>query len=85
MGDQADDQVVVRVPTLSLEEFSKKYALGDSVRKLLENQGFETAGALLEISDSDLESVDFKKGHIAELKRALRDFLLENCVAENGV
>ncbi|KAJ6553028.1 hypothetical protein B0H19DRAFT_1155495 [Mycena capillaripes] len=68
----------IRVPNLSVAAFCKEYALSDAILRRIEKAGFETAGALLETSDSDLKAADFKPGQIAELKRALKDFLFKN-------
>jgi hypothetical protein len=65
----------VRVPTLTVAEFCQKYHFGDKIRNLLDQQGFETAGAILEVSEMSLLEVGFKIGHIAEMKRALRQLL----------
>ncbi|KAF7357917.1 hypothetical protein MVEN_00838100 [Mycena venus] len=50
----------------------------DGLRKVLEGQGFVTVGGLCEVSEDDLESVGLQVGHIAALKRALKDFLVTN-------
>jgi hypothetical protein len=50
----------------------------DGLRKVLEAQGFLTVGGLCEVSEDDLESVGLQVGHIAALKRALKDFLIVN-------
>jgi hypothetical protein len=60
---------------LTLAEFCLKYQVSDTIRGLLEADGFETAGALLNVSEKDLKEDGFKRGHIAELKRALREFV----------
>ncbi|KAJ6587899.1 hypothetical protein B0H19DRAFT_1097361 [Mycena capillaripes] len=66
------------LPRLSLAEFCQEYKLSDKIHQLLDDQGFETVGALLEVTDTDLKDIGFKIGHIAELKRALNDFASKN-------
>lgn len=63
------------LPTLPLAEFCQEYRLSEKIRNLLDEQGFETAGSLLEVSDISLLEDGFKKGQIAEMKRALTQFL----------
>ncbi|KAJ6476332.1 hypothetical protein C8R45DRAFT_1077248 [Mycena sanguinolenta] len=62
-------------PTLSMGDFCQKYHVSDKIRKLLEEEGFETAGQLLEVTDADLREAGLKGGQIAELKRALKDLV----------
>ncbi|KAJ7681378.1 hypothetical protein B0H17DRAFT_1333751, partial [Mycena rosella] len=66
------------VPTLTVAEFCREYHVSDRIRFLLDRQGFETAGALLEVSDVYLLDEGFKGGQIAEMKRALKEFLSKN-------
>jgi len=85
IGDEgAGDKVMVRVPSLSVQEFCRKYKVGDEIRGLLENEGFKTAGALLEVSDSDLKDAGFRSGHVAEVKRALKDWLFSQGSTQDG-
>jgi len=69
------DGKIITVPNLSVAEFCKEYRLSDEIRELLQNEKFETAGAVLEAAEGNLEKAGFKQGQIAELKRALREFL----------
>ncbi|KAJ7785430.1 hypothetical protein B0H14DRAFT_2958674 [Mycena olivaceomarginata] len=62
------------LPPLSVAEFCQEYKLTDKIHKLLDDQGFETVGALPKITGTDLKDAGFKIGHIAELRRALDDF-----------
>ncbi|KAJ7681370.1 hypothetical protein B0H17DRAFT_1182052 [Mycena rosella] len=62
------------VPTLTIDDFCDKYHLRMEIRQILKEEGFETAGALLETS-ADALSPRLGIGDIAELKRALRTFL----------
>jgi hypothetical protein len=68
------------LPTLPLAEFCQEYRLSEKIRNLLDEQGFETAGSLLEVSDISLLEDGFKKGQIAEMKRALSQFLRKHDV-----
>ncbi|KAJ7450546.1 hypothetical protein FB451DRAFT_1285488 [Mycena latifolia] len=77
-----DEGIVL--PPLRLAEFCQRYCLSDRIRKLLGDQGFETAGALLEVSDVSLLDDGFLPGHIAEMKRALKEFLLQQGVQVYG-
>ncbi|KAJ7260865.1 hypothetical protein B0H12DRAFT_1106766 [Mycena haematopus] len=65
-----------RVPTLSVGEFCRQYRVSEKIRKLLDEEGFETAASLFEVSDATLKDAGFKSGQIAELKRALKEFLV---------
>ncbi|KAJ6592195.1 hypothetical protein DFH09DRAFT_1136837 [Mycena vulgaris] len=69
-----EEQLKAKVPRLRLdtEGFCQTYSLGDEICELLKNSGFETAGALLEVSDTTLKKAKFKLGHVAELKWALK-------------
>ncbi|KAF7373269.1 Kinase-like protein [Mycena sanguinolenta] len=64
-----------RVPRISIGEFCRKFHVNEEIRKLLEEEGFETARALLELTDAELRRVGFKDGQIAELERALKELL----------
>jgi hypothetical protein len=59
------------VPILSVVDFFRQYRLSDEIRGLLLGEKFETAGAVLEALENNLEKAGFKQGQIAELKRAL--------------
>ncbi|KAJ7809176.1 hypothetical protein B0H14DRAFT_2867494 [Mycena olivaceomarginata] len=63
-------------PLLAID--GNEYTLGGNLQKLLQDQGFETVGGLLEANDTAFENAGFKFGHIAELKRALNDFVSKN-------
>jgi hypothetical protein len=65
----------MNVPSLTVGAFCHAYRLSDRIRNLLDEQGFKTTAALLEITDDCLREVGFKVGQIAEIKRALRQFL----------
>jgi hypothetical protein len=57
---------------MKTRNFCKQHCLGKDIYDLLQNQGFETPGALLHVSDTTLRRAGFRVGHIAELTRALR-------------
>ncbi|KAF8174603.1 hypothetical protein K438DRAFT_1980068 [Mycena galopus ATCC 62051] len=66
------------LPPLTVADFCQEYKLSDKIHKLLDDQGFETVGALFKLTDTDLENNGFKIGHIAELQRALNRFATNN-------
>ncbi|KAK7055073.1 hypothetical protein R3P38DRAFT_1343205 [Favolaschia claudopus] len=70
-----DAAMGVRIPYLSVKDFCRSYGVSDTICKLLSDQGFETAGALWETDDRTLSDVGFKPGQIAELSRALKQFV----------
>ncbi|KAJ6511830.1 hypothetical protein DFH09DRAFT_1100127 [Mycena vulgaris] len=72
---------VGNVLALTVSDFCREYHLSDKIRNLLDEQGFETAGALLEVSDISLLQDGFKPGQVAELKRALKELLVKNGVS----
>ncbi|KAJ7169237.1 hypothetical protein C8R43DRAFT_1121124 [Mycena crocata] len=59
---------------LTLAKFCEKYTVGKTTFDLLHQAGFGTAAGLLEVSDDDLADCGLGKGHIGELKRALREW-----------
>ncbi|KAF8155028.1 hypothetical protein K438DRAFT_1863074 [Mycena galopus ATCC 62051] len=63
---------------MTVTEFCCKYNLSDNIRQRLEEEEFKTAGAVLEISETTLQTAGFKSGQIADLKRALKEFLITN-------
>jgi hypothetical protein len=69
------DKEPIRVPTIGLADFCHKYKINEKIHELLAQEGFTTAAALLEISESTLKETGLKIGQIAELKRALRALL----------
>ncbi|KAJ7359331.1 hypothetical protein DFH08DRAFT_931886 [Mycena albidolilacea] len=69
------DGEIITLPNLSVAEFCRQYRLSDEIHRLLETEKFETAGAVLEAAETNLEKAGFKQGQIAELKRGLREFV----------
>jgi hypothetical protein len=69
------------VPTWTVLDFCQHYCLSRTIQDLLVAEGFENTGGLLEVSPTDLSEAKFKQGQIAEIKRALKDFLDENGIA----
>ncbi|KAJ7260867.1 hypothetical protein B0H12DRAFT_1106772 [Mycena haematopus] len=68
-------------PTLSVREFCRQYRVSEKICRLLEEEGFETAGSLFEVSDAALQDAGFRSGQIAELQRALKEFLVAAAAA----
>ncbi|KAJ6461678.1 hypothetical protein C8R45DRAFT_1080771 [Mycena sanguinolenta] len=69
------DGKTISVPLLTIEKFCETYDLDKNIKELLENEAFGSAGALLEVSEEELRKANFKLGQVAELKRALREWL----------
>jgi hypothetical protein len=65
----------VSVPPMKISDFCHQYCINTNVLELLEKSGFETAGALLDVTEDNLKDVGLQPGNIAEMKRALREFL----------
>ncbi|KAJ6476322.1 hypothetical protein C8R45DRAFT_1217006 [Mycena sanguinolenta] len=72
------------VPNVLVGDFCRQYRLSDKIRVLLDEYGFETVAAILEVSDSALNEAGLKSGQIVELERALRDFVADNLVSEES-
>ncbi|KAJ6505367.1 hypothetical protein C8R45DRAFT_1070099 [Mycena sanguinolenta] len=68
----------VVLPVMSVDEFCRKYNLSENIREQLKKEEFQTAGSLLEVSESTLQTAGFKSGQIADLKKALKEFLITN-------
>ncbi|KAJ7196317.1 hypothetical protein B0H12DRAFT_1168630 [Mycena haematopus] len=66
------------VPVMTVDEFCRKYHLSENIRQHLEDEEFKTAGAVLEVSETTLQAAGFKSGQIADLKKALKEFLITN-------
>lgn len=62
---------------MTLTDFYEVYSLASSLRDLLENEGFSTAGALVNVTTDDCVDIQLQRGHIAELMRALQEFVAE--------
>ncbi|KAJ7726689.1 hypothetical protein DFH07DRAFT_782653 [Mycena maculata] len=65
----------------TVADFGQRYRLSPTICRLLEDQGFETAGALFEVDDKTLRRAGLKPGHIAEIKRALKEFSWEHGIS----
>ncbi|KAJ7614936.1 hypothetical protein FB45DRAFT_873803 [Roridomyces roridus] len=63
------------LPNLPLVEFCHTYDLDEDILERLREQGFKMSAALYGLKDDDLMGVGFKVGHVAEVKRALREFV----------
>ncbi|KAF7373287.1 hypothetical protein MSAN_00537700 [Mycena sanguinolenta] len=68
------DAKAYNVPNMTVADFCHQYNVSKKIRKLLEDEGFETAGALFEVADTTLKNAGFKSGQIEELKRALKEY-----------
>ncbi|KAF8217095.1 hypothetical protein K438DRAFT_1926008 [Mycena galopus ATCC 62051] len=80
MGDDSEPWIMfegkkVFVPPMTISDFCHQYGINTSVLHLLEEAGFETAGALLDVTEDNLKDVGLQTGSIVEMKRALREFL----------
>jgi hypothetical protein len=66
----------VSVPTYPLVTFAEAYNLSDTIRDRLIDEGFKTTGGLLEAYETSMVEVfKNKEGHVAEVKKALKQFL----------
>jgi hypothetical protein len=61
-----------------VSELCQRKHLSKTILTQLEQEEFQTTAALFEVSDAALTDAGFKGGHIAEIKRALKDFLSED-------
>jgi hypothetical protein len=68
-------KVGITVPYLPVAEFATQYRLGPRIIDALDKVGFESAGALLTVSEADLKDAGFQVGQIGELKRALNEWV----------
>ncbi|KAJ6514793.1 hypothetical protein DFH09DRAFT_1287964 [Mycena vulgaris] len=68
------DGKAICVSKLPLADFCQQYEINETIQGILEREGFETAGAVLEISEASLKA-KLKIGQIGELRRALREFI----------
>lgn len=64
----------VWVPNWPLLRFCQEYKL-HNIYGLLDDEGFTTTAGLLEVSHTLLASAGFKQGQIAEIQRALKQFV----------
>jgi hypothetical protein len=71
-----DGNAAARVPHLTIAKFCKQFQLSEKIWRLLQEEGYETAGALLDVDDVALRNAGFKGGQIAEVKRALKAFVV---------
>ncbi|KAJ6537363.1 hypothetical protein DFH09DRAFT_1400526 [Mycena vulgaris] len=70
----SSDGKPIRVPKIPLADFCQEYGINENIQRILASEGFETAGAILEISETGLKDT-LKIGEIGELRRALREFI----------
>lgn len=71
------EQTFKTFPAIPTAKFCETYQLGSHIFKLLDDQGFYTADALLYANEFDLMDAGFQVGHIAELKWTLKKILVE--------
>ncbi|KAJ7440774.1 hypothetical protein B0H11DRAFT_2205079 [Mycena galericulata] len=81
---------------MNIADFCKKYDLGDDIKNFLEAGGLSTPDALLDLTNAKYKemNVDFKSnemnfefmvGHIAEIKWAVKKWVLETSNTFSGV
>jgi hypothetical protein len=66
------------VPIVKLDDFCRDYVLDNTTRTALRDYGIGTANGLFELQNDDLENLKkagLKRGHIAELRRALKQLM----------
>jgi hypothetical protein len=73
--DGRDGVGQVFVPDLTISDFCRRFQLSEGISRLLQEKGFETARMLLD--DAALTSVGLEAGHIAEVQRGLKEFLVK--------
>nr|GAT50623.1 predicted protein [Mycena chlorophos] len=71
----------VTLQRLSIEDLCSQYCLSPAIQKMLEAEDYMTASALLEVSEQELQDMKLKRGQIAEIKRALREYLASQNIA----
>ncbi|KAF8187049.1 hypothetical protein K438DRAFT_1835550 [Mycena galopus ATCC 62051] len=65
-----------QIPQLETDKFCEEYHLGDDMRKLFDEYGFDTINSLFVVNEAQLKELGFKVGHIAELRWAVKKMLL---------
>ncbi|KAJ6479090.1 hypothetical protein C8R45DRAFT_1006583 [Mycena sanguinolenta] len=75
-----------QVPGLNvtMDEFCRRYCLGEEIAKLLRHHGFGSPRSFQEVEDLELHKAGFKVGHIAELKWALRKTAGKDLLVRSG-
>ncbi|KAJ6477759.1 hypothetical protein C8R45DRAFT_1216630 [Mycena sanguinolenta] len=68
----------VTLPEMSMTRFCTTYSLGEELRKIVLDTGYENAVDLLFAEDLSVEKFEFKIGQVAELSWALADMLLQS-------
>ncbi|KAJ7744242.1 hypothetical protein DFH07DRAFT_777107 [Mycena maculata] len=71
------------VPPCLMAQFCRDYYLSDQIRTCLEEYGLGTTGALFEVDESELKAAGLKGGHIAEIRRALKQFVATYNLTKN--
>ncbi|KAJ7267037.1 hypothetical protein B0H12DRAFT_144673 [Mycena haematopus] len=70
-----DDETRHQLPYMTLDSASEDFKITPDLRQLLKDQGFQTVGSLFEVQEADLQRLNFKLGHVASLRVALRNFV----------
>ncbi|KAF7333696.1 WD40 repeat-like protein [Mycena venus] len=73
---QIDAAQEAAFPDLSLESFCQEYHLSENICHVLLHQGFPTLKILYYTEEQELEYLGLKVGHIAELKWAFKNLVL---------
>ncbi|KAJ6479088.1 hypothetical protein C8R45DRAFT_1006574 [Mycena sanguinolenta] len=58
-----------------INEFCHHYCLGEEIARLLQTHHFNSPASLLHVTNAELLEAGFRIGHVAELKRALRQMV----------
>ncbi|KAF8138058.1 hypothetical protein K438DRAFT_725153 [Mycena galopus ATCC 62051] len=66
-----------QISEMKINTFCEEYQLGDDIRKLFSKNGFDKIKSLLVVNEDQLKVLEFKAGHIAELRWAIKKMLLE--------
>ncbi|KAF7341649.1 hypothetical protein MSAN_02062700 [Mycena sanguinolenta] len=68
----------------SMDEFCRRYCLGEEISNRLRQNGFVSPGSFQYVTDLELHTDGFKVGHIAEIKWALRKMVGKDLLARSG-
>ncbi|KAJ7852172.1 hypothetical protein B0H14DRAFT_2760221 [Mycena olivaceomarginata] len=70
-------QASIPIQRKSLSEFCREYQISDIIMDSLFDYGLQSANGLFYLNIRDLEDAGLKRGHIAELQRAMGEFVSE--------
>ncbi|KAF7358598.1 hypothetical protein MSAN_01198300 [Mycena sanguinolenta] len=68
----------------SMDEFCRRYCLGEEIPDRLRQNGFVSLGSFQYVTDLELHTDGFKVGHIAEVKWALRKMVGKDLLVRSG-